>query len=298
MCAQVSNQENRVLTFSALFASLFAVGGLVLGLIVGSLVMVFDGIYSSVSLLLTLLSLAVSKYIQKPSNKAFPFGKAVLEPIVIIIKALVILLVVSLSLYSAIMAMFNGGRAVDADVAMLFGAMCVVGCAYAWWYIVTSSKRLSSGLIEAEAMQWQMDTLLSVAITIGFAIAWVMTLTPLANYAVYADPVMMCIMSVYFIKVPFVMLKDALREILMMPPSDDILHQVGDSIDRVGKLGNQRLRLSGLTKVGRELRVNVDINPQNSATINIDDIEKTKKSIVKQLSTLPFELQLNLNIAR
>ncbi len=63
-------------------------------LLVGSIVIVFDGVYSLVSLLLTLLSLAASSYISKPSKSVFPFGKAVLEPIVIAIKAAVILVVV------------------------------------------------------------------------------------------------------------------------------------------------------------------------------------------------------------
>ncbi|KOO12555.1 cobalt-zinc-cadmium resistance protein, partial [Vibrio xuii] len=100
MCARTSLNEKRILTFSALLASGFAGGGMVLGLLVGSLVIVFDGVYSLVSLLLTLLSLAASRYIEHPTNNHFPFGKAILEPVVIAIKGLVILLVVSYSLYS------------------------------------------------------------------------------------------------------------------------------------------------------------------------------------------------------
>ncbi|CAE6961908.1 Co Zn Cd cation transporters [Vibrio sp. B1FIG11] len=68
MCDRTSKNENSILTFSALLASGFAVGGMVLGLLVGSIVIVFDGVYSLVSLLLTLLSLAASYYISKPSN--------------------------------------------------------------------------------------------------------------------------------------------------------------------------------------------------------------------------------------
>lgn len=98
MCDRTSKNENRILTISALLASGFAAGGMVLGLLVGSIVIVFDGVYSLVSLLLTLLSLAASYYINKPSKSVFPFGKAVLEPIVIAIKAAVILVVVSFSL--------------------------------------------------------------------------------------------------------------------------------------------------------------------------------------------------------
>ena len=153
MCDRTSKNENRILTFSALLASGFAVGGMVLGLLVGSIVIVFDGVYSLVSLLLTLLSLAASYYISKPSKSIFPFGKAVLEPIVIAIKAAVILVVVAFSLFSAVTALMTGGREVDASIATIFGVVNVVGCGYAWWFMAKKSRRFSSGLIEAEKKQ-------------------------------------------------------------------------------------------------------------------------------------------------
>lgn len=298
MCRQVSENENQVLVFSALLASLFAIGGIVFGLMFNSLVILFDGVYSTVSLLLTILSLAVSKFIQTPSKRHFPFGKAILEPIVISIKAIAILIVVGGALYSAVEALFTGGREMDASVATLFGGLNVIGCGYAWWYIARRSQRYSSDLITAESMQWQMDTLLSIAITIGFVIAWGIAQSPLAEYAVYADPLMMCGISVYFIKVPIEMLREAVKELLMMTPSHEIHNQVTEGINRVDKIGNQKIKLVGLTKVGRELRLNVDINTQSAQSISINDIERTKKSITSQLSSLPFDLHLNLNIAR
>lgn len=299
MCARTNQNENRVLIFSALLASGFAIGGLVLGLLVGSLVIVFDGVYSLVSLLLTLLSLAASKYIQKPSDASFPHGRAVIEPIVIAIKGAVILTVVGFSLYSAIIALFNGGREVDASIATLFGVINVVGCGYAWWYIARKSRTFSSGLIEAESKQWQMDTLLSVAVTAGFVAAWLVTLSPFSAYSVYADPMMMVLMSFYFIKVPFDMLKGAVRELLNMAPNREICDKVDEEINAVNSdsEANAKLELAGVTKVGQELRVTVDVHSCASNSIAATDIARTRKNLHRRLSTLPFELQLNLNIA-
>ncbi len=298
MCANTSKNEKQVLSFSALLAAAFAIGGLVLGLWVGSLVIIFDGVYSLVSLLLTLLSLAASRFIQKPSDAAFPFGRAVIEPIVIAIKASVILLIVSYSLYSAVSALLSGGREVDTSVATLFGIINVLGCGYAWWYIARKNKRFSTGLINAEVSQWKMDTLLSIAVAAGFALAWLVSLSSLNAYAVYADPLMMCLMSFYFIKVPLMMLRDATRELMMMRPSKEICAQVGKQVRAVSNEAEQNIELTRMTKVGNELRVNVDIHTENASSIAIDDIEKTRRSLQRRLSTMPFELQLSLNIAR
>lgn len=297
MCDRTNQNENRVLMFSALLASGFALGGLALGLIVGSLVIVFDGVYSLISLLLTLLSLAASKYINRPSDSNFPFGRAIIEPIVIAFKAAVILIVVGYSLYSAVGALITGGREVDASIATIFGALNVLGCGYAWWYIANKSKSFSSGLIEAESKQWQMDTLLSVAVTAGFVAAWFITLSPYAEFAVYADPMMMVLMSFYFIKVPFDMLKQAMRELLMMSANKEICEKVDENVIAVDKEAQQDLKLKGVTKVGQELRINVDIHTNDQATIAVNDIEKTRRLLKRRLSKMPYELKLNLSIA-
>ncbi|MFZ8771298.1 cation diffusion facilitator family transporter [Vibrio harveyi] len=296
MCDRTSKNENRILTFSALLASGFAIGGMVLGLLVGSIVIVFDGVYSLVSLLLTLLSLAASYYISKPSKSIFPFGKAVLEPIVIAIKAAVILVVVSFSLFSAVTALMTGGREVDASIATIFGVVNVIGCGYAWWFMAKKSRRFSSGFIEAEKKQWQMDTLLSVAVTVGFIAAWLVSLTPYAHYAVYADPMMMVLMGFYFLKVPFDMLVGALRELLMMTPSKELCQSVGKDVLEIEKVTEHQLKLAGVTKVGQELRVNVDVHVDDD-TLELDTLEHTRKQLTKRLSKHRFKLQLQLNVA-
>ncbi|NDJ79901.1 cation diffusion facilitator family transporter [Vibrio campbellii] len=296
MCDRTSKNENSILTFSALLASGFAVGGMVLGLLVGSIVIVFDGVYSLVSLLLTLLSLAASYYISKPSKSIFPFGKAVLEPIVIAIKAAVILVVVAFSLFSAVTALMTGGREVDASIATIFGVVNVIGCGYAWWFMAKKSHRFSSGLIEAEKKQWQMDTLLSVAVTLGFIAAWLVSLTPYAHYAIYADPMMMVLMGFYFLKVPFDMLVGALRELLMMTPSKELCQSVGKDVLEIEKVTEHQLKLAGVTKVGQELRVNVDVHVDDD-TLELDTLEHTRKQLTKRLSKHRFKLQLQLNVA-
>lgn len=292
-----TNQQNRVLILSALFASAFALGGLVLGLIADSLVILFDGFYSLVSLLLTLLSLAVARYIQQPSKSSFPFGKAMLEPAVIAIKGMVILSVVAVSLYNATIDLFNGGRAIESTIAVLFGVINVIGCGFTWWYLQKKNQRLACGLIDAEVKQWKMDTVLSIAVTLGFIVAWIISHSSSSQYAVYADPVMMCLISVYFIKVPLLMLKDALRELLMMRPSEEICTKVDEGMRAVSRVREHDIELIGLTKIGRELRVDVTIKTRPNTAILPKEIEHTRCALAGHLAELPLDLRLNLKLA-
>ncbi|USD62810.1 cation transporter [Vibrio sp. SCSIO 43140] len=219
MSSQKQHNESSVLRVSAIIATGFAVAGLVVGVLMGSLVIAFDGVYSLVSLLLTLLSLAAAHQLKKPKSHAAKYGRQTVESVVIAIKGFVILVIVLASLYSAISSMFTGGRPVDTTVATIFGLFNVLGCSYAWWYISKQNKVLCANLIEAETKQWQMDTLLSFAVMAGFITAWGLEQSPWSHLSVYADPVMMILISAYFIKVPAFMLIDACKS---LSQADDV----------------------------------------------------------------------------
>lgn len=297
MCSTKSNLESRILTFSALLCLGFAVMGVVVGLWVGSLVIVFDGAYSLISLLLTLLSLVAAKLIANPSRTKFPLGLAALEPVVIAVKATVILGVVVASLYSAVESLFIGGRPVDASIATVFGVVNVAGCVFGWLMVVRLNRRLKSGLIEAEGKQWQMDALISLAVLLGFVVAWVLSQTSLSAYSVYADPVMMLLMGGYFLKVPYDMLKGAVLELLNRSAEKNVCEQVIAQVSHENETQNMDISVAAVTKVGNELRVNIDVSIPKDENLQGRDIEKTKKSLHHKLNKLPYKLQLNLNLA-
>ncbi|GAM63273.1 cobalt-zinc-cadmium resistance protein [Vibrio ishigakensis] len=297
MSSNKTNLESRILTFSAILCLGFAVMGVVVGLWVGSLVIVFDGAYSLISLLLTLLSLVAAKYIANPSRTQFPLGLAALEPIVISVKATVILSVVVASLYSAAMSLFSGGRPVDASIATLFGVVNVAGCLLGWLVIKRMNKNLNSGLIDAEGKQWQMDALISLAVLLGFVAAWVLSQTTLAAYSVYADPVMMLLMGGYFLKVPFDMLKGAVLELLNKSADKSVCDQVIKQVSNENDVQPLDISVSAVTKVGNELRVHIDVAIPEDENLQCRDIERTKKSLHHKLNKLPYKLQLNMNLA-
>jgi cation diffusion facilitator family transporter len=289
------HKESQVLRFSSVLAAAFAVGGLVVGLLLGSIVIVFDGVYSLISLLLTLLSLLSAKVIHAPHDDNFPNGRAILEPVVIAIKGMTILGVVLYSMYGAIGALFSGGVALNIGVVSAFSAINILGCAFAWWKIEQMSKVHHSGLMDAEAKQWKMDTVLSIAVGVGFLVAWVMTLSPLASYAVYADPVLMLLISGYFLKVPFEMVTESGRELLQMSPRDELVAKVQNSVDSVTDV--QHVELSSVVKVGHELRIDLKITPQQDQFVEANQARDIQRSICETLSSLPLDVKVKMTMA-
>ncbi|GEA60883.1 cation diffusion facilitator family transporter [Vibrio comitans] len=296
MSGRKNTSERRILIYSALLTLGFAVGGIVLGNWVGSMVIIFDGAYSLISLALTLLSLLAATLMARPCSKRFPHGLAALEPIVIAIKATVILGLVCISIYSAINAVFSGGREIDTSIATLFGLINVIGCAFGWAMVAKKNKDIGSGLIAAEVKQWQMDTLISVAVLLGFVTAWMMLQTSLSAYAVYADPVMMLLMAGYFLKVPAVMLKEAVSELLHMSADKSLCKEVKQCVTEVPSNNEVDLTVSSVTKVGNELRIDIDLHLEQQGQIASKDIKKTRYYLAKKLSHLPYKCQLNLSL--
>jgi cation diffusion facilitator family transporter len=289
------NQEKRVLQFSSILAAAFAIGGLLVGTLLGSIVIVFDGVYSLISLLLTLLSLVSAKYIHAPHDPNFPNGRAIIEPVVIAIKGMTILALVLYSMYSAIEALFTGGVVLNIGVVSAFAVVNVLGCAFAWWKIRQLSQAHQSGLMDAEAKQWKMDTVLSIAVGVGFLAAWAMTLTPLAGFAAYADPVLMLLISGYFLKVPFEMVTESGRELLQMSPRQELVAKVQESVDNVSNAEN--VELGGVVKVGHELRIDLNVTLNKNSMLDTKNIAEIKRSIVQTLSSLPLDVKLKMNMA-
>ncbi len=271
-------RENTALSLSAIAAGLFALAGITWGLWIDSLVILFDGAYSLVSLLLSLLSLYAARIVRRPASKEYPFGRGAVEPLVIAVKGLVIALVCVLSLASAIAALLEGGRAVSADKALVFAAVSVLGCAAVWVYLKWAERRESSGLLEAEQRQWFMDSVLSAAVVLGFAIAWWLEKNGLTAWAVYADPVMMVVISAYFILVPVKMTVGAVRELMLAAPPAEFAEEVHDALSSVG-LAPEQVKMA---KVGPNLMMEISL-PANWS----GQSDRLKWSLLRHLSGLP-----------
>ncbi len=204
--------ERRLLQVSTLSALCFALLGVGFGSWIGSLVIVFDGAYSLVSVGLTLLSLAAASYIHSPQKKGTK-SAAKMEPMVIAVKGFAIALMCGVSFTSAILAILNGGREVDAGFALIFGAINIIGCALTFTVMKRYSKKSKSKLVAAEAKQWFMDGVISAAVMVGFLVALILGMLGLEAYAVYADPVMVVLASLYFIVVPVKMIIESVGEL-------------------------------------------------------------------------------------
>lgn len=208
-----TTQPIRVLMISALAAALCALVGLLVGWWLRSLVILFDGGYSLFSYALSMLSVLVAAWVRSPRSARFARGRRLAEPLAVLLKGVMILLMVLFSALAALQAILAGGRTVAADLAVLFGVFNLLFCALVWWYLLRQQQKNSSALVEAETHQWAMDTLISLAVMLGFALAALLAYSPWADWARYADPLLMLLVALFFLPVPVKMIRQAWQKL-------------------------------------------------------------------------------------
>ncbi|CAD5251608.1 MULTISPECIES: cation diffusion facilitator family transporter [Halomonadaceae] len=269
--------ERRALRFSAISASLFAFAGLTLGLSSGSITILFDSGYSLLSLVLASLSLFALQQARKPADEHYPFGRLTVEPLAVLLKGVVIAIVCIVSLVSALWSLLDGGRLVTLDLALMFGVVNVTGCLLTWWWLARYAGVARSSLLTAELRQWQMDTWLSAAVMLGFGLTWVLTQSPWASYARFADPVMVLIIAGYFLPMPVRMVKGALRELMFGGSCSSVRRDVVEDIADFDVSADD-VRLA---QVGSFLMVDIQLDKQQ-----FDDAQEIVESVEKRCKRL------------
>src|SRR3954463_16071074 len=97
--ADDASRERRLLMMSVWASAGFAVGSSVWGVLSGSSMIVFDGLYSFVSVGLSLLAVMALRAAGRGPDASYPWGREAWEPLVVVVKALAL---AALSVYAAI----------------------------------------------------------------------------------------------------------------------------------------------------------------------------------------------------
>jgi predicted Co/Zn/Cd cation transporter (cation efflux family) len=261
--------EKILLKFSALGAVFFAVAGIMLGLMSGSQMILFDGLYSLSSVILSLLSLAASNFMHK-TDKRFPFGKDVVEPLWVMVKYAVLLLLVGSTGISAFFSLFQGGRHIVMNTALAYSAIGSFLCLLVYLVLRQKSKQRTSALVKAELTQWFVDTILSFGVLAGFGISFLIQRFMPAWHGIlpYVDPGMVVLATLYFIRIPVGEMGKALREVLEMSPEDGVTAKINDKVAFMEDKYEMNESFVRVARVGKTLWVEIDFVVKGSTKVS------------------------------
>ena len=288
--------ENKILKLSVVGALFFALFGIAWGWAIDSDMIIFDGLYSFISVILSMLSLYINNYMAKRDFEKFPFGKHILEPIVISIKSLIIAIMCLYSLVGAIKTILTGGNNLEFGLAIIYSIISVIGCGAISLYMKVKSKSLSSELIKAEFTQWLMDTSLSTAVLVAFIIGIIISNTKLNFLNSYIDPGMTAVVSLVCIRIPIKGFIESFKEVICVKANDEINDDIYVLVKEIEEEYKFEESITRVSKVGRELRIEIDfIYNKDSKLKTLDQMDNVREEINDAIKHIDYKKWLNVS---
>ena len=282
-------RDQRLLMFSIWASAGFAVLSSVWGILSGSSMIVFDGLYSFVSIGLSVLAVIALRFSRRGADERFPWGRDAAEPLVVVIKAATLAALCAYAAVGGILDIVNGGREVAVGSAVVYAVVATIG-GVAVGLVLRRATRDGSNLVRAEATEWLGDALLSVGVLIGFLFAYALVAAGRADLAAYVDPGMVTLVSLAFLWVPIKLIVSGLREILSMAPEADVLAQLRACVAAVEEryaFSESFLRAS---KVGDRMDIEIDFVVDAESTVRtIADSDTVRQDLNEQLAALGYE---------
>lgn len=245
-------KESQLLKVSTLGTLFFAILGIAWGWTVKSEMILFDGMYSLGGMILSILALAGSIYKNKKDYDNYPFGKRMIEPLIVIIKSIAIFTMCIYSLMESIKDLLSGGNEVQYEYALIYALISTLGCGILYYFLRKRGKSINSSLLNIESSQWLIDTLLSLGVLVGFLIANIFKHTGLIWINKYIDSLMVIICSLVFIKMPIKSFSCGFKEILEFKADDSITLEIDSLVDKIEREYKFEEAITRVSKTGSE----------------------------------------------
>ncbi|MDI9216259.1 MULTISPECIES: cation transporter [Clostridium] len=241
---------------------------------------IFDGLYSFISVILSSASLVVCKVIEVKDNEDFPFGKYVLEPLVVSINSIILIIMCLLSLYDAINALLLGGNSVNTSSAIVYAIVSTLGSFIFYDRIKKAGKKINSELIDAESIQWLMDGILSATVLFGFILSAIISKTAFSFITKYIDPTMVIITSILFLKAPLKIFINSFKEVIGVRVPERISVEVEKQVEVIKNEYNFIQAVTRVLKIGRSVKIEVNfIIGENNQLITKEEEEIIKNEL-------------------
>ncbi len=287
------SRTERLLRWSLYGAIGFAVGAIVWGLLAGSRLILFDGLFSLVSVVLSGLSLLAYRAVQRGPDAAYPYGREVLGSLVLVVKGVAIGVLCLAALSSAVLDLRAGGREVEWGAGVAYATVATLGCGTMVLVLRRGGRRSPerSGLLAAEAAEWSLDTLLSAAVLLGFLGALALDLTGRGDLAAYVDPLMVAILSAAFLLLPARLIRDGFRGTVAVAPDEAVREAVEEAVGAVATEVGASASSVSIATFGERLDLTVTLwfDPDRTP-MTLPQLDEVRAELDARLAALPHPL--------
>lgn len=224
-----------------------------------------DGIFSLIGFAAALVALRISTLVRQPDDTHYQFGYGGFEPLFNLLKGVVIGFIAVFAFVDSINSILSGGRPIQAGIALVYAVLVGIACFVVAFYLRAMAKKTQSPLVELDAKNWIIDGLLTVAVLIAFAVTILIEKSEYSWTAVYADPAIVAILVILTLPVPYITIRDNVKQLLLAAPNQQMQAKVNQLLAHELENIPKEDHLVRMTQVGRYLYMQVYLlfTPQN-----------------------------------
>ncbi len=288
--------EKRAYILSLFGAFFMAALGLGFAYLTHSEAILLDGVFSLINMLMIGLTLFVFLRILPVVNDRFQFGMAQAEPMINLIKAILFFCAVVFAIYSAAMALIQGGRMIDFGLGVWYALIASIGCFVIAAIIHRISKTSPSPMLDVEKQGWLVDGFLSSAVFFVFIVGSLLKDTQWNIYLNYVDPIMVLFISIAIIPIPVKIFKDNFFELLLSAPSVKVQTEIDEKIQGVFKdypIDDFYIRSA---KTGRYFTVWIMCLNNEQQPMTMSDYDTVRQELYKKFDVPTSKMYIYLEI--
>ena len=266
MMPQADNlkDEKRILKISCVMSTFFLLCEIAAALWTHSQAVLIDCLYDLVDLIMLLPLMLLVPKLYKPVSERWPYGLSQLEPLFIIIRCTVLLVMDFFLMKDCIEMIIDGGHIINAHAVAGFEFAMAVCCIVMYVILRIMCRRYMSPAMESELYVWKVDAYSTAGVGLAFVIQIIVQNTKLAWLTPYIDPGIAVIMAVILLWEPITMIYEAVRSLILAAPGEEVRGEIRTVIE--GGLDKYDIKVDFLdiVKTGRRIWIDVYIIPNGS----------------------------------
>lgn len=218
--------ETRALLVSTVCALIMGVIAVFVALATGSGAILLDGAFNLCFFATALVTLRVARLLQQPDDRRYPFGYVQFEPLINLVKGLLIVGVGLIALIDAAFSIYRGGNELAAGLALAYAVFAVMVCGGALLLLRRARARLTSPLVEGDVENWTVNLAISLGMLAAFCLALFLQGRGMNAVARLVDPILVGLVVVLTLGVPIRMAGHGLLALLNRAPDQVVVASV------------------------------------------------------------------------
>lgn len=253
--------EQQGIRISLIGALTFAVLGLSFAIWSESQAVLLDGAFNLITALMVLFAMRISRLLVEPESRRRPVGYVALEPLYILIKGLILLILTLFVMASNVIILLRGGNEMNLGIIVIYIGIAVIGNFIVWLLIHQKLKNTPSPLLEVEKQNWLVNALISTGIGISFLLVLIFGKGALKPIVPYVDQIVVLFVGLISLPVPIGAIRNGLRELLLFGAGETVQQQAEKIISSHLPAGEIREWKLYVVKTGRKYWLSLFINP-------------------------------------